>query len=342
MKISVSVLLAAYLCIPAGWAQSNSPSPSNSSSATPSATQGTATIENQLITYEVLRQMSDQIATGVSENAHSCTNATPGNVLLYDPSAIAEITMYKSFLLSADALTVAYGGKLEGEIQAFAFSDAASAVASLLTAIKNSATYTNQTFQPTTQSMTTLLTMSLKAKNYFLRTASLPGDLDSASEFIQGKLNEISLARRNADDKTKTKLDPEFSALRTALSSTSPDGTLLVTVIKGRALFSSLIGQTSKGNDTSRNYCVLTVSVDAAGGDTRIKHWFWQELIMPTPKPSYNGGAVVSYVLADKAGSVLDAGMLHYMYDFSKWKGVKLPNTVNFSPPQVATPPKTR
>jgi hypothetical protein len=337
MRISASVLLAAYLCVPAGWAQSNSPSPSNSSGAAPSATQGTATIENQLITYEVLRQMSDQIATKVSENAHSCTDAAPRSVLLYDPSAIAGITMYKSFLLSADALTVAYGGKLEGEIQEFAFSDAASAVSSLLTAIKNSATYTNQTFQPTTQSMTTLLTMSLRAKEYSLRTTSLPGDLDSASEFIQGKLNEISLARRNADDKTRTKLDPEFSALRTALSSTSPDGTLLVTLIKGRALFSSLTGQ---GNDTSRNYCVLTVSVDAAGGDTRTKHWFWQELIMPTPKPSYNGGAVVSYILADKAGSVLNAGMLHYMYDFSKWKGVKLPNTVNFSPPQVEKPKK--
>jgi hypothetical protein len=71
-------------------------------------------------------------------------------------------------------------------------------------------------------------------------------------------------------------------------------------------------------------WSVLMVSVDAAGGDTRIRHLFWQELVMPTPTPWYNGGVAVSMLLTDKNGAFQTGHMYHYMYDFSKWKNSKL------------------
>ena len=68
---------------------------------------------------------------------------------------------------------------------------------------------------------------------------------------------------------------------------------------------------------------LLTVSIDAAGGDTKITHWFLVDLFVPTPNPSYSGGAIVSFLLADQAGNFLDADMFHGMFTFSKWKSPK-------------------
>ena len=149
---------------------------------------------------------------------------------------------------------------------------------------------------------------------------------------VQKMLNDISQARTADNDTTRAKLDPEFTALRTALVTATPDGTLLTTIIKGRALLGSLKGE---GNEDKNeiNFCILSVSVDGAGGDTRTTHWWLQELIMPTPRPSYNGGAVVSWTLTDKAGTLLVGDMLHYMYGFSKWKNPKVPKSYNSSPP---------
>ena len=335
----LKTLLLAIVCLTVGTVHGQSPNSSNSSSSSSSpsaqsaASPGSATIENQMIAYEVLRQMAGQIAGKVSEAAARkdqtfCTTSNPGAVLLADPSALFEISAYKSFTLSVNALTKAYAGA--GGLSAQAFD--ASGVAALLTAIKNTATYTNQSFQPTTQSMNTLLALAMKDKGYSLRTVALPGDIEVAAEKIQQMLNDISQARAGSNDGTRTKLDPEFTALRTALLTTTPDGTLMATIIKGRALLSSLKGQGNE--DKSENFCVLTVSVDGAGGDTRTAHWFLQELIMPTPRPSYNGGAVVSFLLTDQAGTVLAGDMLHYMYGFSKWNNPKVPKSYNSSPPQ--------
>jgi hypothetical protein len=336
---SLSLILAiVWLSIGSVYGQSpnssNSSSSSSSPSAQPAASPGSATIENQMIAYEILRQMAGQIAGKVSDAAARkgqtfCTTSKPGAVLLADPSALFQISAYKSFTLSVDALKKAYAGA--GGFNAQAFD--ASGVAALLTAIKNTATYTNQSFQPTTQSMNTLLALAMKDKGYSLRTVALPGDVEVAAEKIQQMLNDISQARAGSNDSTRTKLDPEFTALRTALLTSTSDGTLMATIIKGRALLSSLKGQ---GNEDKSeiNFCVLTVSVDGAGGDTRTAHWFLQELIMPTPRPSYNGGAVVSFLLTDKSGTVLAGDMLHYMYGFSKWNNPKVPKSYDSSPPK--------
>jgi len=318
------------------WAQANNGSSAPSSA--PAASQGSATIENQMIAYEVLRQMAGQIAATVSADAgtssKACTSANPGEVLLADPSASAEITAYNSFHLLGKSLQDAYAPPDRNAAAQFV-APSLSDIAMLLSAIKNTATYTNQTFQPTPQSMITLLGMALKDadKGFALRTVGSPGDIDTAATEINSRLDAISKARLEANDKTRKMVDPEFAAFWTFLSSASPDGTWLASVIKGYALLSSLEGMEPGDNDTT-DYCVLAFSVDAAGGDTRTAHWFLRELFVPTAKPSYNGGAVVSFTLSHRNGNLIDGGMLHYMYDFTKWKNPKVPTTIDFSPPK--------
>ena len=312
--------------------------------------------------------MARQIAERVRTKCNCST------VLLPDPNLQSEIVTAKAFDVSVQALVDAYGTvgtKAAAPIQfEAAFAPTLSDVASLLTAIKSSAAYSNQNFQPTTQSMITLLSDALhdkdKDKNIAVRTSSLPGDLDFGVKAVQKKIGDIEQAQKDAkgrikqkqdeedkkeadrqkngkdkDKETKDKdeaahkaaladiaadktaladVDKEFSGLRTALAGTSADGTVLATIIKGKALLNSI------------PYSLLTISVDAAGGDTKITHFFWQELLMPTPSPSYNGGAAVSFLLTDPVGNFQDGDILHYMYDFSKWKSPKVPKTFNSDP----------
>ena len=363
-----SIVLAMVLAIAATTpirAQGSGASPASSSpaGASSSASQGSATIENQMITYEVLRQMAATIAKRVKAKCGCST------VLLPDPNSQSEIVTAKAFDVSVLALVHAYGevagqGAPPIRIEA-AIAPTLSDVASLLTAMKSSAAYSNQTFQPTAQSMTNLLTAALQGE-VAVRTSSLPGDLDLGVAAVEKKIGEIEEAQKEAkgrikqkqdqedqkesdrqknskDKETKDKeeaahkaalaeiagdkavladVDKEFSALRTALGGTSADGTILATIIKGKTLLSS-------------PYSLLTVSVDAAGGDTKVTHFFWRELIMPTPTPSYNGGAVVSFLLTDPNGNFQDGDLLPWMYGFSKWKSPKVPKNWKFSPPET-------
>lgn len=314
--IAIAVVIACSSSLSL-WAQGGN-SPSSQQPSAPSASQGSATIENQMITYEVLRQMAAQIADRV---ALSCQPPNCNSVLLADPNAQSEMITAKAFDNSAEALRKAYVALVPHGAEAAA-APSLSDVASLLTAVKSSATYSNQNFQPTSQSIVTLLTIALdnKRKGLLLRTSTLPGDVGAAAQAVQLQLGDIAKAQKEVkDEKARADLDKQFDALRTALASTSTDGTVLATIIKGKALLSSL----------GTSFSILTVSVDAAGGDTKVTHFFWQELIMPTPSPSYNGGAVVSFLLTDPAGKFQDGDILHYMYDFSKWKSPKVPKTFN-------------
>lgn len=75
-------------------------------------------------------------------------------------------------------------------------------------AIKSSAAYSNQNFQPTTQSMITLLTAALQEK-VAVRTSSLPGDLDAGVTAVQKKIGEIEAAQKEAKGRIKQKQDQE-------------------------------------------------------------------------------------------------------------------------------------
>jgi hypothetical protein len=328
MLFAVILLCGATISVP-GQASSQS------AGGSAAASQNNATIENQIIAYDVLRQIAGKIAEKVKENC-KCDR-----VLLPDPNSQSEIITAKAFDVSVKALVDAYnrlGGGGAPSISAAAV-PGLSDIASLLTAIKSSATYSNQNFQPTTQSMVTLLSIALRAKDatdkgVAVRTTNLPGNLDGGVYDVQTMIGNIQDAQKRAkvrvqnEPKEKDKdgkdkdpadvaaladLDKEFSAFRTALGGTSPDGTVLATIIKGKTLL----------KPDSTPFSVLTVSVDAAGGDTRVTHFFWQELIMPTPSPSYTGGAVVSFLLTDQNSNFQDGGMIPIMYGWSKWKSPK-------------------
>jgi hypothetical protein len=179
--------------------------------------------------------------------------------------------------------------------------------------------------------MITLLTNALHAKGIALWASTAPGDLEEGLANVKGALGTITQKRHDAytraramgsEEQKKAALaalddiDKEFSALRTSLAASSPDGTILATIVKGETLEASL----------NKTGLLLTVSVDAAGGDTKTTHFFWQELFWPTPSPSYNGGAIVSFLLTDQNGAFRDADMFHAMYSFSKWKSSKYTN----------------
>ena len=316
------------------WAQgssSGSGSQSTSSSAT-SASHGSATIENEIIAYNILETQAEQIAVRVatickpSNSPQKCTN-----VLLTDPNEQSELITANGFEVSAQALEPAYDDVEPASVTAEALSDYLSAAGPLLTAIRSSAAYSNQTFQPTTQSMITFLTKALNAKGIALWASTALGNLKAGLDNVKNALGAITKKRNDAygraqkdpDDKKKTaaitalgEIDKEFSSFRTSLTAASPDGTILATIVKRETLQESL-GATG---------LLLTVSVDAAGGDTKVTHFFWQELFWPTPSPSYNGGTVVSFLLAGQNGTYLDADLFHVVTDFSKWKGPKYVN----------------
>jgi gas vesicle protein len=312
------------------WSQGGSSGSQSSGSSAPSASQGSATIENQIIAYDVLRQIAGKIAEKVKENC-KCDR-----VLLPDPNSQSEIITARAFDVSVKALVEAYNGFGGGGAPSIiaAAVPGLSDIASLLTAIKSSATYSNQNFQPTTQSMVTLLAIELHKKNIAVRTTNLPGNLDDGVNEVQTKIGNIEDAQKRAKERVQKEpkekdkdgkdkdpadvaalsdLDKEFSAFRTALAGTSPDGTVLATIIKGKTLL----------KPDSPPFSLLTVSVDAAGGDTKVTHLFWQELIMPTPSPSYTGGAVVSFLLTDQNSNFQDGDMFRFMYGWSKWKSPK-------------------
>jgi hypothetical protein len=332
-KLILFVLGATIVCLstPSLWAQGGSSGSQPAAASTPTASQGSATIENQIIAYDIQRQIAAQIAERVKKNCN-CSR-----VLLPDPNSQSEIITAKAFDVTVSALVDAYnslGGQSGPAPIRAEVAPTLSDVAALLTAIKSTAVYTNQNFQPTTQSMITLLSIALHDKNIAVRSTNLPGNLDDGVNEVQKKISSIEQAQKNAKERVQKEpkekdkdgkdkdpadvaaladRDKEFSAFRTALGGTSPDGTVLATIIKGKTLL----------KPDSAPFSLLTVSVDAAGGDTKVTHFFWRELIMPTPSPSYNGGAVISFLLTDQNSNFQDGGMFRLMYGWSKWKSPK-------------------
>lgn len=108
---------------------------------------------------------------------------------------------------------------------------------------------------------------------------------------------------------------------------------MLATVIMGHRLAAQMDVpdcSTTKASGTK----VLVVEATAAGGSYRIRHNFWVEVFWTTPSPSYNGGAIVTYLLIDPCTStIVHSNTLRYMYDYGKFeKTKKLKSRANFTP----------
>lgn len=171
-----------------------------SAASAPAASQGSATIENQIIAYDVLRGLAATIAERVQKNCNC------GRVLLPDTNSQSEIITAKAFDVSVSALVDSYdalggqGGTAPVRAEA---APSLSDVAALLTAIKSSAAYSNQNFLPTTQSMITLVSIALHGKNIAVRTTNLPGNLDVGVNQVQSEIGRIKEAQKQAKERVQ-------------------------------------------------------------------------------------------------------------------------------------------
>ncbi len=299
----------------------NKAAPASADNATPATgPAGNAGIETEMLSYEAMNTIAHEIATRIrSAGAGTCGN----KALSQDANTISQLTAFGAFDGTTSRLLSAYNHVGRGFVSGGAPSDALTEATGIMTAIRSTAVYTSQTFQPTAASMSNMLTAQLGRLSppVALYSTAFPGDLLAAADYVNKKLADIDDAQSKIADATQRKdLDTTYSALKTQLASASADGTMMSTVIKGRALVAGL----------QSPYCVLSYSLDGAGGETRVAHPFLWEVFFPSPSPSYSGGAVVSFVLSTSDGKVLAGDSLRYMFGFSKLKGCKLTAASNF------------
>ena len=295
----------------------------------PAASQGAASIETQIIAYRALGKLAENLAARIATNvckAPVCPASAKKAILLADQAGLAELQSYTYFEQTVGLLEQQYAALTPG-LHPRALGDTTLGLGSLLGSIRSSAVYTNQNFQPAAQSFVTLLSVDLQHSGMVLRTSALPGDQAAAQVYVQRALDLVFNAQKQIDAKTRAAVDAQFTAFLTSLGAVNADGTLLVSTIKGRALAASL----------GQDYNVLAVSVDAAGGDTKVTHYGLYEILFPTPEPAYNGGAAVSFTLADRAGNLLDGDMLAGMYRFTKLKSPPLRGAEKVADPAKPT-----
>jgi hypothetical protein len=283
-----------------------------------------------MIAYDAVSVLADQIVADTkakikSQTGAGCTATTKG-LFLADSAAQSQMSAFFSFKTSVAALTQGYqslGPGGSGPL-AVAPTDWISTVTSFLSALRNTATYSGQTFTPDDTVLATLLASKF-APDYQLASAQHPGNINQAAVDISELLKKLTEARSHVPAAQQTdlfkSLDQQWNSLQTSLAGTDSNGNnVLTSVINGQALVSSL------GNC----YPQLTAKTIAAGGSIRTNHNFWVELFYTTPKPSYNGGAIVAYSVYAGDNSYLTGSTIRYIYDYSIWSPSKISNYKNF------------
>ncbi|MFZ0480867.1 MAG: hypothetical protein WAL71_17130 [Terriglobales bacterium] len=100
-----------------------------------------------------------------------------------------------------------------------------------------------------------------------------------------------------------------MTAFQTWLSSSDGNGNINLTdVIRGLTLQQAL----------GKGILALQFTIDAAGGNTRTNSYFLLNLFY-TPKPSFNGGVVVTYELRNGQNQYIAGDTLKVLYDYAKW-----------------------
>ena len=299
----------------------NKPAPASAEGApTAAGASGNAAIETEMLSYEAMNTIAHEVASRIGKARQSGCGE---KVLIQDSSTISQITAFESFDVTTGRLLNSYKRTGAGFVSGGTVTDTLSQVTGILTAIRSTAAYTSQTFQPSVASMSNLMATELGklTPSYSAYSTTNPGDLLAASEAISDRMSDLDNAQATVTDAAKRKdLDAQYTALKTQLAAASADGTMLATIIKGQALVMALSG----------GYCVLSYSVDGAGGESRVAHPFFWEVFLPSPRPSYSGGAVVSFLYLTRDGKFLAGGDLRYMFGFSKLRGCKLTEPSNF------------
>jgi hypothetical protein len=218
-----------------------------------------------------------------------------------------------------------------------------------ITALKSGVSYTASSIQPATQALSTALSKDLAAKCVHLYTATSTIGLDPQRTLnlileIQKTNSKIQATLNTPTDlpslaTTAEKADPalqrlialntqRIKALSSQISSTATVASQLATSFQtwqagsdgnGSIVLTDVLRGAALDTAIGRDIPALQFNIDAAGGNTRTNNFFLLNLFY-TPKPSFNGGVIVTYELRGPKNEFLAGDTLKVLYDYSKWK----------------------
>ncbi len=200
---------------------------------------------------------------------------------------------------------------------------------------KSGISYSASSIQPTTQALTTELGKDLCNRGIALYSSTSPINVDAAVSKITGKVMDLASANATIqaspyttppaaaeDDKPAiqqlssditskvSSSNQMMNSFQSWLASSDGSGNLILTdVIRGMTLQDAL----------GTGILALQFTIDAAGGNTRTNSFFLLNLFY-TPKPSFNGGVVVTYELRNEQNRFIAGDTLKVLYDYSKWR----------------------
>jgi len=207
-------------------------------------------------------------------------------------------------------------------------------ITTALTAAKSGLSYASSSIQPTTQALTTELGKDLCNNGIALYSSTSPINVQQATDSVVATLTSLAQANAaiqaspyttppqatDADKPTIQQLSADIAskastanqmmtAFQTWLSSSDGNGNINLTdVIRGLTLQQAL----------GKGILALQFTIDAAGGNTRTNSYFLLNLFY-TPKPSFNGGVVVTYELRNGQNQYIAGDTLKVLYDYAKW-----------------------
>lgn len=210
-----------------------------------------------------------------------------------------------------------------------------SGISAAVSAAKNGITYTSSSVQPTTQAFTTELAKDLCARGIDLYTSmsavnppepnQVVVDIDALWS-INAEIQSHALASMPTvhNDAYKAQIRALVSdiAARAAIAAqlmSAFQTWLLSGDSAGNIILTDVIHGYTLNHYIGDGIPSLQVTIDAAGGNTRTNSFFLLNLFY-TPRPSFNGGAIVTYELRDKENAYIAGDTLKALYGYSKWK----------------------
>jgi hypothetical protein len=345
----LGIMAVVYLAIgaPFAFGQTTSASSASSSTAASSPASGMS-MESQAISYQAISDIAGEIAarsaaTIAQDPSSGCKSK---KILLLDPNSVAQINAHSAFTSEIAAITDefdAIAGVKPHPVPRFAFPDTTNAVVGALTAIKASQEHAEFTSTADQIALTAQLLRQLQG--YELVTAAVPSLEGNGMKGLNDLIQKAYESREKVSAATQKlapfkAVDKQFSDLLASLYASSNGAPFLSAVLGGQSILRSLDADASSVEENTGTKCgqfhTLTLQIDAAGGGTRQNHIFWVDLFRSLA-PSYNGGAVVTYVLATRDGKFLDGDVLRRVYNYSKWNADKVPAPSNLN---RATPDK--
>jgi len=218
-----------------------------------------------------------------------------------------------------------------------------------ITALKSGMSYTSSSIQPAAQALSTALSRDLNTKCVHLYTAASTIGLDPTDTLnsileiqktnskIQASLNTptdlpaLTTTAEKADavlQRLVTLNTQRIKALSSQISSTATVASQIATSFQswqagsdgnGSIVLTDVLRGAELTKVIGTGIPALQFNIDAAGGNTRTNNYFLLSLFY-TPKPSFNGGVVVTYEVRGPANQFLDGDTLKVIYDYSKWK----------------------